>query len=57
MTEEDLVSLADSSLQPPQFPERVLKIIMDFRKNQLAKGLKKPNQPKKPLTLESTQLP
>lgn len=53
MTEENTVSLADSRLQPLQFPQHVLKIIMDFRKisllrdsqpNKTPKQRKKPNQ-------------
>jgi len=32
MTGEKMVSLARYSLQPLQFPQRVLKIIVDFRK-------------------------
>lgn len=32
MAEENMASIADSRLQPLQFPQHVLKIIMDFIK-------------------------
>lgn len=38
MTEENMVLLTDSSLQPLQIPQCVLKIIIDFRKISLLRN-------------------